>query len=330
MRFLRTQDLYFLTVITLIKAVSWFSSPKSKELLVRIIASAAYIFSRNKRQSSKNNLCQVFGEKLSEYHKRKIIKGAFAEFWKETFSLIPTNFEKNTIKSANPTGVEHLQKALKNGKGAILWESSSFGRRNLAKQILQQKGFFIHQVHSENHLAGFRHGRDSPTWVLQHIIKPFFDEHEKQFVGEIINIPNSDSLAFTRTLLDRLKQNAIICITGDVPLGQKLIPQKFLGQNILFPTGMVSLAKISGATILPMFCIQEKNNESRLIIENPILIASGVDREGILENGVSQYVSLLESYLRRYPEKHRVWHNLSRQQGWKDPQLRTGINARNR
>jgi len=314
MKFIKAQDLYFILVITLIKTVSWFSSSKLKDFFVKCIASSAYLFSREKRRLSEKNLSQAFGEKLTEDQKQKIIKGAFNEFWMDAFSLIPSNFEKDAIKGVGIHGVEHLQQALKKGIGVILWESAYFGRRNLAKQILHQKGFSIHQVHAESHLAGFRHDRESPTWVQHCIIKPFFDKHEKQFIEEIIYLPNSDTLAFARLLMDRLKQNAIICITGDVGLGQKLVPQKFFGRNILFPTGMVSLAKISGASILPIFCIQEENNEPSLIIENPIPIASGADRESILENSILQYISLLESYIRRYPENHRSWHYLGRPQ----------------
>jgi len=312
MKFISIKDLYFLLVITLIKVVSWFFSPKLKDFVVKCIASSAYLFSREKRRLSEKNLSQAFGEKLTEDQKQKIIKEAFNEFWMEAFSLILSNFERDAIKGVGIHGVEHLQQALKKGKGVILWESVSFGRRNLAKQILKDRGFSIHQVHADYHIAGFRHDRKSPTYIKRLIIKPFFDRHEKQFIEEIINIPDSDSLAYTRLLLHRLKQNAIICITADVGLGQKLIPQRFFGRSILFPTGMVSLARLSGATILPIFCIKEKNNEIILIIENPIPVASGTERDSNLENSISQYASLLESYIRRFPENHRSWHYLGR------------------
>jgi len=46
-------------------------------------------------------------------------------------------------------GLDHLQRAMDNGKGAILWESSHFGRRLLAKRILRHKGFVVDQVDCE-------------------------------------------------------------------------------------------------------------------------------------------------------------------------------------
>ena len=84
---------------------------------------------------------------------------------------------------------------------------------------------------------------------------------------------------------------------------------------MLFSTGMVSLAKISGASILPIICISEGYGEKRLIIEHPISIDKNADRERGLEDSVYQYVTLLESYIRRYPEQYKNWHLLSKAHG---------------
>ena len=73
---------------------------------------------------------------------------------------------------------------------------------------------------------------------------------------------------------------------------------------------MVSLAKRSGATLLPMICITGENGGPRLVIERPIDIRG--DREQGFENSVLQYVRLLESYIRRYPENYKKWHLLAR------------------
>ena len=77
-----------------------------------------------------------------------------------------------------------------------------------------------------------------------------------------------------------------------------------------FATGTVSLAKGSGAAILPVFGIQERTGSIHLIIEPAIHIHSELDRERGLEDAVSQYVALLESYVRRYPERYRGWEHL--------------------
>ena len=309
MKRLQIWDLYSLFVIALIKIVSGFPSPLPKNLTVKGIAFAAYHVSKKKRHSMEKNLSEAFDGKLAEHQRREIVKGVFYEFWRETFSRWPTSQERAVFKSVEIQGVEHLHKALKNGRGVILWESNAFGRRTLSKQILHENGFLIHQVYGEVHLRGFltTDPDRSNSWVRDHMIKTEMERSEKPFLAEIIYLPSSDSLVFTRILLDRLKQNAILCIPGDGRSGEKLLPMRFLGHTMLFSTGMVSLAKISGASILPILCIQEKNGKTSLIIEPPILIETEVGREQVLEKGVLQYVSLLESYIRKYPEHYRNW-----------------------
>jgi hypothetical protein len=50
-------------------------------------------------------------------------------------------------------GLQHLKGALETGKGAILWLSNSFGRKFLAKQVLHDHEFSVHQIYGENHAA---------------------------------------------------------------------------------------------------------------------------------------------------------------------------------
>ena len=310
MKFIQAKDFYFLAVIALMKVVDWSSLPRLKDYIVRGIALTAYQLSRNKRRLSRINLSRTLSEGLSERQKRSIIKEAFSVFWEDVFSLSLSRRERATLKGVEISGVEYLQSALGNRKGVILWESSYFGKRNLAKHILHENGFALYQVHTERHLGGFSAGNGAATWVRRYIAKPFFERREQQFVTEIIYLPDSDSLVFTRRLLALLRQNVIVCITGDEGFGHKLISQPFLGHTKLFATGMVSLAKTSGVSILPMFCVQEPGSEIRLIVERPIRIDTGIEREQGLENSIAEYVGLLESRIRRYPEQYRSWHHI--------------------
>ncbi|MGH7833350.1 MAG: lysophospholipid acyltransferase family protein [Candidatus Binatia bacterium] len=319
MQLVALKDCYYLSVIALVKTASWFPSPKLKEWVVRSVACIAYRSSSSKRRLSQKNLAAAFDGRLSERQLRRVVRRAFYEFWDDTFSLLPSRAGRAALKQADLCGVEHLRTALKNGKGVILWESRHFGRRTLAKQILHEHGFAIHQVHGWNHLGGFL--GDSSTWVRRHVVERFFEKWEKQFVAEIICLPKSDSLAFTRALLERLQHNAIICIPADGGSGQKIIPIQFLGRTGAFSTGMVSLAKISGAAILPLFCFQESTGGTKVVIEAPVRVESNVDKERSLENSIFGYISLLEAYVRRYPEQYRNWHLLGSVEGMNRKQL---------
>jgi lauroyl/myristoyl acyltransferase len=311
MKLLRARDLYHLLVIVMTKVASCFPSPRLKELLATTIAHAAFHLQRNKRRRAERNLSKAFDGNLSKNERQRIVKESFCEFWEEVLSLLPSRGERRALQHIHVQGIEHLNSALENGRGAILWESR-FGRRTLAKQALHQRGFSLHQIHHEEHLGGLFPGHGPMSWVQRHVIQRFFDNCERQFMADIIYMPSSGSLAFTRLFLHRLKENAILCSTGDGTFGQRLIPREFLGHIDPFPTGMVSLAKMSGAPILPMFCIRERGGQTRLIIEPPIRIETDVDRERGLEDSLAQYVHLLESYIRKYPAHYRDWHFLGK------------------
>lgn len=186
MKFITVLDLYILFVIALIKAVNWFSSPKLKEFVIKSVAYSAYLFSKNKRRLTEENLLQAFDGQLSEDQKRKIVEGTFYELWQDTFSLLPSDAERDALKEIKLQGVGHLQRAMKDEKGVILWESNSFCRRNLAKQILHENRFSIHQVHGEHHFRSFLNDGNSSTWVRHHIINTFFEKCGRHFATVIM------------------------------------------------------------------------------------------------------------------------------------------------
>jgi len=312
MRVIALQDFYFLLVVALIQGVTLCSSRTLREFVVRAIAAIAYQLSDMKRRLIEKNLSRAFAGKLGEDQKHGIIKGAFYEFWQELFLGALSKAENVEVREARIHGLAHLHGALKMGKGVILWESNGFGRRLLAKRILSENGFLIHQIHGANDLGGFLTENGSATWVRRRLIRRFFYRREERFVVEIINLPSANSLEFTRVLLNLLNRNAVLCVSGDGRTGQKLIPIEFLGEATLFAPGMISLAKLSGAPILPMFCLQKRTGAISLTIESPISIAKDADRERGLKDSLKEYAGLLEGYIRRYPQLYRNWHLLGK------------------
>lgn len=301
LKFLTPYDLYLLCVIALRKIVDRSASPWLGRFFARIAGFTAWRLSRRRRRFRERKVAHALN--ISAAETRGIVKKCFYEFWHDVFSLPQDGIRRPDGQAAELRGLEHLEKALANGKGVILWESNSFGKRVLAKRILHHHGVSVCQVHGQNHLEGFH---NSKSWMARNIIGPFFEDCEKPFVKEILYLPTED-LSFNRTLLERLKGNSVLCIAADGRQGHKFIPMRLLGHSAFFSTGMVSLAKLSGATILPLFCIREHTEKAAVIIEAPIQIEANGDRERGLERSVRQYAGLLEFYIRRYPEQYLSW-----------------------
>jgi lauroyl/myristoyl acyltransferase len=267
----------------------------------------SYRVSWPKRRLSEQNLSQAFSGQLSPDQLRSIVKSSFYQFWAEAFSIPQPCVPDEARVQVEIRGLEHLQRAKDNGKGAILWESGYFGRRFFLKRILQQHGFPVHQVYGENHAAGF-YTPCPASWVRRRVITRFFDDCEKQYVAEILALPLWEPLPVVRVLFERLKRNGIICTAGDGTLGWSSVRKKFLGGERVFYTGMVSLSRSTGAPILPVFCIQESKDTIAVIVESPINVDSDMDRTRAAELCIERYVSLLEDHIKNCPGQYYNWH----------------------
>lgn len=312
MRLVSAGDLYLACVLALVRAAGWSRSSTAKDWAAAGIGSIAYRLSARKRRLSEERLAQAMPPALSASERRAIVKGSFREFWRETFSLVLSRSERQTLAAVEVQGLEHLRAALARGKGVILWESSHFGRRLMAKDILRDRGFAVYQVHAEGHIGGLRNDRDGRSVLRQRILQPVFERHERRSVAGTIRIPWSDSLAFTRVIWRWLREGAVVCTASDGTRGEKFVSVPFLRHSQPFATGVVSLARTSGAAILPMFCFDDPPGRPRLVIEPPVLIESRPDRDRAVEDALARYACLLESYVRRYPTQYRSWASLGK------------------
>lgn len=300
-------DLYLLGVVILLAGANRVSSPRLTAFLARTIPSVAYRVSRQKRAVLEQAVSRICGPEVPAAKRATIVQGAFYTAWDEIFGLLASKTDHG--RQPDVHGRERVEDALREGRGAILWESGFFGRRNLAKQALRRLGFRIHQVHRETHAGGFR--TFGPTnWVRDRIVRRYFDRLERQFVEDVIYFRRSDSLAFTRTMLERLERNEILCITADARYGRRLIPQRLLGGTRQFATGMVSLARTSGARLLPLFCV-DAGGRMRVIVEPAVEMPSDENRDVVVDRVLRSYAQLLDGYVRRHPDQYRNVHALT-------------------
>jgi lauroyl/myristoyl acyltransferase len=148
------------------------------------------------------------------------------------------------------------------------------------------------------------------TWVRRKWVKPFFERRERRFTAGTIQLPHDDSLRFTRRLVDCLTRKEILCAAGDGAIGHKKIVLCFLGQPTAFATGLVSLARLTGAPILPMFCLRSEDGKAILQIEAPLYASKDTDTIVPTRELLAKYAALLEARVRQAPEQYRNWHML--------------------
>jgi lauroyl/myristoyl acyltransferase len=302
---LKPKDLYYLGVMTLVVAAR--AAPRAwSERLVGWMGRLAHGFSRRKRASIDASVACAFGDTLSQDARRSIGAEVFRECWRE---LLLAGVPPGGGDAVRPgfEGAEYLRQALAQGRGVIVWESRGFGHRLLAKHLLAAHGFPVHQIHGPNNMGGLLTDDASASWVRRAVLRPFFDAIERPSVASIYNLAADGTLTSARHLLGLLRDNAILCITGDGQAGQALRPVRFLDSLEPASTGMVTLAEMTGAPILPVFCARV-GHRIGLVVERPIDINAALDRESRLRDAVQQFMDRLEAWVRRYPGQFRNWH----------------------
>jgi Kdo2-lipid IVA lauroyltransferase/acyltransferase len=105
-----------------------------------------------------------------------------------------------------------------------------------------------------------------------------------------------------------LQRNEIVAMLGDRAESQKTMFFDFFGKKTRFPIGPGVLAMATGAPVLPVFVVMEKDRKYRGFIEGPIYFESpwrdGRDRA--IQEGMEKLVKMFEYYISRYPDQ---WYN---------------------
>jgi lauroyl/myristoyl acyltransferase len=243
------------------------------------------------------------------------VRSVLSETWREILFAADVERAVTRPSDVDVLGLEHLQSALAAGKGVILWESSGFGHRLLSKAALKSRGYEVIQLHGANHLGGFLVKGATSSVVRDRFVRPFFDRKELNAVSRIVRIRRATSLTYLRPLIDCLRQNAAICMTGDGRAGHRFVPREFLNHSLPFATGAVSLSRLTGAPLVPMFCYHPPGAKPRLVLEPPIELPRDASRDEAIDFAAERFIDGLTRCVERYPTQFRNWHLLTIERG---------------
>jgi lauroyl/myristoyl acyltransferase len=135
--------------------------------------------------------------------------------------------------------------------------------------------------------------------------------HERAGVGEI---PIDSSFGPTLAVLRALEGNAIVAMQGDRDFNNTGITVPFFGRDAFFPRGPLRVAMATEAAVLPAFIVRVREGRYRAVVEKPLSIERGADREAALRENLRRYVAILERYVRASPEQWYCFYPF-----WDDP-----------
>jgi KDO2-lipid IV(A) lauroyltransferase len=252
----------------------------------------SFLFSRLRRTAEKN-LELAFPEQ-SEHERRRLLRGSFENLGRllAVFSH-STDSDQQTLKDLiEPQGLEHLESAQASGRGVILftghiggWELSSFGLSLLGKPL----SFLVRRI-------------DNPK------IETLVDRMRIHCGNRTI-----DKRSAAREMLQILRQGGVLGILVDLnTLDREALFVDFFGVQASTTFIVAKLALRTGAPVLPVFAPWDKERKKfLLLIDEPVAFALSGDEVQDVRALTQAYTSVVEKYVRRYPDQwlwiHRRW-----------------------
>jgi Kdo2-lipid IVA lauroyltransferase/acyltransferase len=275
-----------------IKILGILPRPLARALAV-FISQIVYVLHVRLRRVGMRNLQLAFPEK-SEHERKRILRGEFSSLGRQLAELC--QFPRYTRQNVNEVvvydGLENYERAYARGKG-VLFLTAHFGGWELSA--------FAHSLHGHRVNIVMR-PMDNP--YLDRMLQEYRTMHGNQVV------PKDD---FVRGLLAAMKAGETVGILMDTNMTP---PQgvfvDFFGIAACTASGLARIALRTDAAVVPGFTIwDEELGKYRLRFDPALELVRTGDLEADIVANTQKFTTVIEGYVRRYPEQwlwvHRRW-----------------------
>ncbi len=260
----------------------------------RGVARLAYGLSDRLRLTGFRNLELAFPE-MDERERERILRGCFTNLGRllGEFSQFSRATPESLSRIVECQGLENLQAARERGRGVILftghlgaWELSSFALSAFGHPL----SFLVRRI-------------DNPR------VEQMIEKTRTRFGNRSI-----DKRAAMRPMLRTLRAGGTLGTLVDLNTQpHEGIFVDFFGIPASTTSGLATLALHTGAAVLPVFVPwDEKQQRFTLHIDPPLTITPTGNQTEDIRQLTSLFTSVVESYVRRYPEQwlwiHKRWN----------------------
>ncbi len=257
---------------------------------------AGRFFIGDKNGVMKKELKELMGSEKEENLDDVIVK-TMQNFRKDLFEIwaFPALTRNRANQMAGFEGLHHLRSALAKRKGVIL-SVAHFGSWKMVLPALGYNGYRVNQVAVVPHY--FIQDQEK---VNHNVIMGLEHECETSLPVNFFYIEPNKSV---RPIYRALQQNEIVVIALDGIIGKKRIPMPFLNKSIHLSAGSPELAYNTGALILPVFIVRQKNGRHRIIIHREVPFEKYDSKQGFVLAYMNYFRSLMAYYVLRHPDHY--------------------------
>jgi KDO2-lipid IV(A) lauroyltransferase len=257
------------------------------------LAWLVYLLHLRLRQVGMRNLAMVFPEK-TQAERSRILRGEFASLGRQLAEVcrFPSYNLENVGEVVVYDGFENYEAALARGKGVLLF-AGHFGGWELSSFVLSMHGHWMHVI---------MRGMDNE--YLQELILRYRTMHGNKAV---------DKGDFVRGLLSAMNAGEVVGMLMDTNMTP---PQgifvDFFGIPACTANGLARIALRTDAAVVPTFTIWDAGlGKYRLRFDPAVELVRTGDPEADIKANTQKFTSIIEDYVRKYPEQwlwvHRRW-----------------------
>lgn len=220
---------------------------------------------------------------------RKVIRNVVKNYY--DVIRIPTMSPADLERNITVHGIEHLDEALKLGKGAMVI-SGHIGNFSIVAQLASARNY-------------------NTSVIAEDIEPPLLYDYVSDLRGhfglKMLKIGSSE----VRTIYKLLRNNEVLLIALDRDVNDEGMPIHFFDALADMPHGAVALALRTGAALVPGYTLRLPDNSSVVIIDKAIdLVRTGNKDEDVRLN-MEKIADILETYILKAPDQwvvlQRVW-----------------------
>jgi KDO2-lipid IV(A) lauroyltransferase len=275
-----------------IKILGLLPRPLARAFAISI-GQAVYLLHAKLRRVGMRNLEMAFPD-MSRAERKRILRGEFTSLGRQLAELC--QFPRYTLENIDQVvvydGLENYEKAYAAGKG-VLFLTAHFGGWELSA--------FMHSLHGH--------------W-MHVVMRPMDNEYLNGLIQHYRTMRGNkmvDKDDFVRGLLSAMKAGEAVGILMDTNMTP---PQgifvDFFGIAACTASGLARIALRTDAAVVPGFTIwDEALGKYRLRFDPAVELIRTGDLEADILANTQQFTSIIEHYVRKYPEQwlwvHRRW-----------------------
>jgi lauroyl/myristoyl acyltransferase len=202
-------------------------------------------------------------------------------------------------------GLEHLDAALAQGRGAVLWVSDFTGGGEAVKVALARAGYRM------SHLSRPEHGFSKTRFAIR-FLNPIRIRFERAYLRERVVYDRMRPKEALSRLMARLAENGVVSITASAHEGRLLAEGPFFAGRLRLAAGAPKLARRAGAALIPVHAVRDPARPDRfnITLGPPLPISCELPEDEAILAAAGAYLEGLEELVRRRPESWGGWRRL--------------------